>query len=476
MVLLRDKTAVPYEDEVWTLDWIARSSNVQIVGGGLHDQFKAIETDSRSLSPSSIFLALKGERFDGHDYVADVLKMGAVAAIVSADSYSAHPEWKDLGPLVVTEDTLSCYGDIAAAWRRERALPVVAITGSNGKTSLKELVGAGLSTKGRVHKTPGNLNNLIGTPKTILDWRGSEWAAVIEVGMSEPGELRRLGEIVAPTVAVINNVSAAHLELLKTVEGVARAKGELFETLPQNAIAVFNFDDLMVRTVCLKALNGQERISFGRDEGSTVRLRSAQVTKEGTKFELKVDGHSFDGLIPLFGEHQAMNAAAAVAVGLALGVPVKDMLDGMASVELPGGRMRRVKSASGCEIIDDAYNANPGSVSASITAMTSLCGGAPWSCILGDMLELGDKANTYHREIGRIAAGAGAAEVWAVGSYAELIAEGARSQGAAVKSFSDTDAAISFVEQKKRPKGDFVLIKGSRGNRLERLVPGLELL
>ena len=476
MVLLRDKTAVPYEDEVWTLDWIARSSNVQIVGGGLHSQFQAVETDSRSLSPSSVFLALKGDRFDGHDYVADVLKTGAHAAIVNQEAFDVHPEWKDLGTLVVTADTLRCYGDLAAAWRRERGLPVVAITGSNGKTSLKELVAAGLSRRGRVHKTPGNLNNLIGTPKTLLDWRDTEWAGVIEVGMSEPGELSRLGEIVAPSVAVINNVSAAHLEILKTVDGVAKAKGELFETLPDNGIAVFNADDLMVKTICLNALNGQRRISFGRDEGATVRLRSAQVVKDGTRFELKIDGHLFEATIPLFGEHQALNAAAAVAVGIALGVPVSEMLDGMKSVELPGGRMRRVMSASGCELIDDAYNANPGSVSASVNAMTSLCGDASWSCILGDMLELGDKAETYHREIGRIAAGAGASEVWAVGKFSELVAEGAKSQGAMVKSFTNTDEAVSYVEQKNRPRGEFILLKGSRGNRLEKLVPGLELL
>ena len=340
---------------------------------------------------------------------------------------------------------------MAAAWRRERGLPVVAITGSNGKTSLKELVAAGLSRRGRVHKTPGNLNNLIGTPKTLLDWRGTEWAGVIEVGMSEPGELSRLGEMVAPSVAVINNVSAAHLEILKTVDGVAKAKGELFETLPENGIAVFNADDLMVKTICLNALNGQRRISFGRDEGATVRLRSAQVVKDGTKFELKIDGHLFEATIPLFGEHQALNAAAAVAVGIALGLPVSEMLDGMKSVELPGGRMRRIMSASGCELIDDAYNANPGSVSASINAMTSLCGDASWSCILGDMLELGDKAETYHREIGRIAAGAGASEVWAVGKFSELVAEGAKSQGAMVKSFTNTDEAVSYVEQKKSP-------------------------
>lgn len=476
MVLLRDKTAVPYEDEVWTLDWIARSSSVQIVGGGLHDQFKAVETDSRSLSSSSVFLALKGERFDGHDFVADVLRSGAVAAIVDRDAFEAHPEWRDLGTLVVSDDTLACYGQIAAAWRRERALPVVAITGSNGKTSLKELISAGLSSKGPVHKTPGNLNNLIGTPKTLLDWRGTEWAAVIEVGMSEPGELRRLGEIVAPNVAVINNVSAAHLELLKTIEGVAKAKGELFETLPPNSIAVYNFDDLMVKTVCLKVLRGQETISFGRDEGATVRLRSAQVVKSGTKFELKVEGRTFESIIPLFGEHQALNAAAAVAVGLALGIPAATMLKGMENVALPGGRMRRLKSSSGFDIIDDAYNANPGSVSASISAMTSVSGDASWSCILGDMLELGDKAQTYHREIGRIAAGAGAIEVWAVGEYSELIGEGARSQGAEVKTFTSTDEAVAYVGEGNRPQGDYLLIKGSRGNRLERLIPGLELL
>ncbi|MEC8049673.1 MAG: UDP-N-acetylmuramoyl-tripeptide--D-alanyl-D-alanine ligase [Myxococcota bacterium] len=476
MVLVRDKTAVPYEDEVWTLEWIARSTDVQIVGGGLHDQFKAIETDSRSLSPSSVFLALKGERFDGHDYVADVLQAGALAAIVSREAYDAHPEWRDLGALVVTDDTLRCYGDIAAAWRRERALPVVAVTGSNGKTSLKELISAGLSGRGRVHKTPGNLNNLIGTPKTLLDWRGSEWAGVIEVGMNEPGELRRLGEIVAPNVAVINNVSAAHLELLQTVEGVAKAKSELFETLPLNGIAVYNFDDLMVRTIGLNALKGQRSLSFGRDEGATVRLKSIQTIQSGTKFELKVDGHSFEGMIPLFGEHQAMNAAAAVAVGLALGIPVPEMLNGLTSVSLPGGRMRRVSAASGFEIIDDAYNANPGSVSASITTVSGLAGKRAWSCILGDMLELGDKAKTYHREIGRIAGGSGAVEVWAIGEFAEVVAEGARSQGADVRTFESTDSALEYVSAKNRPQGDLVLLKGSRGNRLEKLIPGLELL
>lgn len=476
MVSLEDKTAAPQRDEVWTIDWIARSTDVQIVGGGLHDQFEAIETDSRSLSSSSVFVALKGERFDGHDYVGAAFESGAVAALVARDAYSRNPDWKDLGTVICCEDPLRAYGDVAATWRRERALPVVAITGSNGKTSLKELVSAGLGIRGAVHKTPGNFNNLIGTPKTLLDWRSDEWVAVVEVGMNEPGELDRLGEIVAPNVAVINNVSAAHLELLKTIEGVAKAKGELFGRLPDNGIAVYNFDDLMVRTVSLKSLKGQRRISFGRDEGATVRLRSYQVTSSGTKFELKVDGTPFAGSIPVFGEFQAMNAAAAVAVGLALGIPVADMLEGLKTVELPSGRMRQSKAKSGFTIVDDAYNANPGSVAASVTTMSQLSDGGTWGVILGDMLELGEKAVTYHREIGRITAGSGAIEVWAVGKFAEVIAEGARSQGARVATFETTDEALNQVKNGYRPAGDFVLLKGSRGNRLERLVPELETL
>ncbi|HAN79943.1 MAG TPA: UDP-N-acetylmuramoyl-tripeptide--D-alanyl-D-alanine ligase [Gammaproteobacteria bacterium] len=476
MVSIEDKTAAPRKDEVWTVDWVARSTDVQIVGGGLHDQFEAIETDSRSLSSSSVFVALKGERFDGHDYVQKAFETGAVAALVSHEAFNRNPDWKELGTLLCCDDPLRAYGDLAAAWRRERALPVVAITGSNGKTSLKELVSAGLGTRGEVHKTPGNFNNLIGTPKTLLDWRGDEWAAVVEVGMNEPGELDRLGEIVAPNVAVINNVSAAHLELLKTIEGVAKAKGELFGRLPDNGIAVYNFDDLMVRTVSLKELKGQRRISFGRNEGATVRLRSFQVTPSGTKFELKVDGTPFTGSIPVFGEFQAMNAAAAVAVGLALGIPVVDMLDGLKNVELPGGRMRQSTAKSGFTIVDDAYNANPGSVAASVTTMSQLCADGSWSVILGDMLELGDKAVTYHREIGRITAGSGAVEVWSVGEFAEVVAEGARSQGARVQTFKTTDDAVEAVRDGKRPAGDCVLLKGSRGNRLERLVPELEAL
>ena len=229
------------ETNQWLLDELARASRAELRGGGLPAHIESVGTDTRSLPPRSLFIALRGENFDGHHFLQQAIDSECLALMVDKKGHEFLSTLSDQSiPTLVVEDTLFGYGEVAGFHRRQMARPVAAVTGSNGKTTTKELMAAALGSRGPVHKTAGNFNNLIGVPKTILDWKPDAWAAVVEMGMNAPGEIERLTQIAAPDVGLITNVAGAHLEGLGSLEGVAKAKGELFATLPPNAIGVVN--------------------------------------------------------------------------------------------------------------------------------------------------------------------------------------------------------------------------------------------
>ena len=430
--------------------------------------FDAVSTDSRGTLAGMLFVALRGPNHDGHDFVAQALAAGATAAVVDRTVPGA-----SAARLVRVGDTLKALGDLAAWGRCQRPAPVVAVTGSNGKTTTKELIAAVCAGAGwRVLKTEGNLNNLIGLPLTVLGARGDEAIRVLEMGMSRPGEIARLTEIARPDVAVVTNVGPAHLDGVGgTLAGVAAAKGELFAGLSPGASIAVNGDDAWVRRIAVPFAG--RKVIFGT--GGEVRaLGVRDLGGDGLAFTLAVGAETADLRLRLVGAHNVTNALAAAAVGHVLGLRVDTIAHGLARAEGPAMRMRARRLANGVTVIDDAYNANPSSMEAALQALTRLPGRAV--AVLGEMRELGDEGRRAHHVLGERAATLGVAQLVVLGGYAEAVAAGAVAAGvprAAVQiCTSHADAAGAVIERWQ--PGDAVLVKGSRAMRMETVVRLLE--
>lgn len=454
----------------WSLDELARAVGAVVRGGELPGAVQAVSTDTRSLPPASLFVALRGERFDGHDFVQAAVAAGACAVLVDAAGDAA------LGDLrvvrLVVGDTLRALGDLAAHVRRTRGGRVVAVTGSNGKTTTKELTAAVLAAVEPVHKTRGNLNNLVGLPLTLLDWPAEAPWAVVELGMNRLGEIERLTEIAAPDVGVITNVAPAHLAGLGSVDAVARAKGELYAGLGRDATAVINADDPLVQGIAVPLLGSQRRVRFGWARGADVRIERYVPTERGCRVVLEVEGAPLELQLPVFGAHNAHNAAAAAAAAWALGISRDAIATGMAGVVIPGGRLRVIATTTrGIGVIDDTYNANPHSMRAAFAALVERASGR-CVAVLGDMLELGEDAASLHREVGRAAAVAGVGHVLSFGQHAESVAEGARRAGVEARAVASIEELFALLDE-ELVAGDWVLVKGSRGMRMERVVEHL---
>lgn len=435
----------------------------------------AVSTDTRAMVPQALFVALRGEHFDGHAFVAAATSEQMVAAVVDEAGNRALAQ--AAVPRVVVADTTVALGDLARWHRRRMARPVAAITGSNGKTTAKEMLAQALTLRGPVHKTPGNLNNLVGLPLTVFAWPDAAWAAVLEMGMNAPGEIARLTAIAEPQVGLITCVAAAHLQGLGTLERVARAKVELLQGLPAGATAIINGDDMPLSAAAAPYLTGRPSLRFGTQASCDVRLLAAEHVLTGEmpalSVTLLVDNQRHQAVLPVVGRHNGMNAAAAVAAAVALGLGPGEALSSMRHVHIPGARGRVVHNAhDNVWLLDDCYNANPQSMAAALSTLQDLARGATTVAILGDMLELGEGAQDHHRELGRAAAAAGMTQVIALGAWAQDTALGARAAGAQALAFP-IDAApkdVARAARKHLPAKAWCLVKGSRGMRLERVV------
>ena len=431
-----------------------------------------VSTDTRTLAPGSLFVALRGERFDAHDYLAEAAAKGAAAAVV-AEARAGDPSSL---PRLAVPDTLAALGAVARLHRRRFAIPVVGITGSNGKTTTREMIAAILATRGKVLKSEGNLNNEVGVPLTLLGLDATHQAAVIEMGMNHPGEIARLAAIAEPQLGVVTLAAPAHLEGLGTVEAVADAKAELYQGLPEGGIAVANADD--ARMLKRAQASGRRLVTFsaarGR-RGDVVVLEIVSQGEEGLRFVLGIGNREVAVHIPaLVGTHNAANAAAAAAAAVALGCTDREIARGLAEVRPVGRRLRLERLASGIELVDDCYNANPASMSAALRTVQDLAarGGRRALAVLGDMLELGAFEAGAHRGLGEEAARAGLARLAAFGPRSRATAEAARAAGLDVFHTEDMEALVAWAREAVRP-GDVLLVKGSRGMKLERLVEAL---
>ena len=422
---------------------------------------RGVSIDTRTLQPGEAYFALAGERFDGHDFVQDAFAKGAVLAVVRS-GWPGRDRIQGKGFLVPVADPLSSLQRLAANYRRRFELPVLGLTGTNGKTTTKEMAAAVLARKYRVVKTPGNLNNHIGTPLSLLQLEDRTDVAVIEMGTNHFGEIRRLCKIAAPTHGLITNVGSGHLEFFGTVENVARAKAELFESLPKEGVAFVNVDDPLVVKVAERV---RSRFTYGFENAADVQGRFLGLNGRACA-RIAVGGEEIQLQVP--GRHQIGNALAAAAVGIFWEVPLEAIRDALENYRSFSKRME-VHTWHGCTVLLDAYNSNPDSLRGALETLTELAeksSGRAFAA-LGDMLELGKWSEPAHREAGRRAAGLGVAGLFLFGEFAPLTCAGYREAGGEIcEIFSDKSQLAQTLAEILRP-GDVLLIKGSRGMAME---------
>jgi UDP-N-acetylmuramoyl-tripeptide--D-alanyl-D-alanine ligase len=427
------------------------------VGGRLHGAggfVDGVSTDTRTITPGALFVALKGERYDAHDFVGTAHERGATAALVD------HGVDIDMSQVVVG-DTLAALGELARAVRSQRDARVIGITGSNGKTTVKTLTASILARHGRTHVNVGNLNNEIGVPLTLLAMPERTQYAVIEMGAGKPGDIAYLARIARPDIGLVNNIAPAHLERLGSERGVAETKGAIYTALPANGVAIINTDD--AHADYFADLAGQRRIvRFGLEAAADV---SADLDARGFTLHTPA-GHTSVALAQP-GRHNVMNALAAAAIATALDVPLVTIRAGLEAAPAVTGRLVRRKHSSGATLIDDSYNANPGSFAAAIATLAAESGET--ILVMGDMAELGIDAERLHADTGALAKQSGIRRLHAVGRLSRAAAD---AFGAGAMHYADQAALVAALRGDLR-NGVIALIKGSRSSAMDRVVSAL---
>lgn len=423
-----------------------------------------VAIDHRQVQPGDAFVAFVGQRVDGHQFVDEAFRRGASVAVVTKDVKTA------LGPCVRVPNALEAVQSLARWERNQFDGPVIGITGSNGKTTTKEMVAAALSALGPCVYTSANQNNELGLPLTILQRDTSHRAMVLEMGMRGLGQIAELCAIARPTVGVITHIGYNHIELLGSQENIALAKTELIASLPDDGIAVLNGDDPWLRRMSHRT--NARIVWYGMSEACDIRALSVDWSQEGMAFDVDTPHGPARMRIRLLGQHNVMNALAAVAVGHVLGLTLEAIAEGLSRVEAQRGRLR-LMSARDVTVIDDAYNASPSSVAASLEVLQRIARPPHRVAVLGDMLELGDMEAEAHREAGRQAASVGVDRLFCVGERAVELAQSAKEAGLGhVRHFRTVDELIPELEAHLSP-GDVVLIKASRAMQLDRVVDAL---
>lgn len=439
----------------------------------LKQRIRRVMTDSRLVRKGDLFIAFQGDRYDGHAFVTKALAQGAVCVIVQED-YRLPPSPKRAeAPLLLgVRDTLEAYQRLATHYRNRFPIPVIAITGSNGKTTTKEMVAQVVAQRWKTLKTEGNLNNRIGVPQTLFQLAPRHQAAVIEMGVDQQGQTTRLCEIAKPTIGVITNIGPDHLEFFGSMEGSAQAKAELLDHLPQDGAVVLNADDeyfdyLAARAQC-------RVVAFGRSPKADIRAVNIRSDdKGGTVFGLVLPGKSRQPEVRIRtqGMHNVSNALAAAGVGFVLGLSATAIAEGLAKFR-PAAMRSQISTSHGVQVINDCYNANPASMKAAIQLLAEMSQGKRSIAVLGDMLELGAGSKQMHREVGVFLAAQEIGYLLACGVLGRELAEGSRRAGMPTDRITELpdaaaagDALTAMVRQ-----GDVVLVKASRGMRMEQVV------
>lgn len=460
----------------WNADFIEKTTGGERLGdaGAATREFRAISTDTRSIGEGDWFVALKGPNFDGHDYIGAAFDAG-VRGFVVERAFAPSPA-HSAAVFVRVPDTLAALGDIAHAHRLRFRIPLVAITGSNGKTTTKEMLGAILSVHfgDRVLVTRGNFNNLIGLPLTLFHLNGEHRAAVVEMGMSRRGEIRRLAEIASADIGVVTNVSPVHLEHLTNIRDVAEAKRELFERFDANQVAVLNADDPLVFE--MSRVGKFPVRSFGIDNPADVTAADiATRSFEGIDFTLRI-GETFARVaLTCVGRHNVHNALAAAAAATQLDVPIETIVAGLESFR-PAAMRMRILDILRVKVIDDTYNSSPRSMDAALSTLQELAGDGRQVVVMGDMKELGAETEAAHRRVGRHIAKNGVWRLVVIGESARWVVEGATEEGMKAAQIVHAENHRDIVEYLRNVlgAGDVVLVKGSRVMRMELVVRGLK--
>ena len=429
---------------------------LNITGSARSQAIPKVVTDTRELRAGEVFLALRGDRFDGHAFVESAIQQGAIAAIVDADSISG----SETLPLLQVQDTLQTYQAIGRWWRDRFEIPVIAITGSVGKTTTKELIAAVLSTQGQVLKTQANNNNEIGVPKTLLELTADHDYAVIEMGMRAAGEISLLTQIARPTIAVITNVGTAHIGRLGSEQAIADAKCELLQQLSPTGIAILNHDNPRLMATAAKVWQGKT-ITYGLEGGDLQGELIDPMT-------IAVEGKSLP--LPLSGRHNALNYVAALAVAKALSIDGSTLTERLA-IELPKGRSRRLELPNDIVILDETYNAGLESMTAALHLLAETPGQRRIA-VLGTMKELGDRSPEFHHQVGRLAAELNLDALLILADAAESQAMATGATPLQAEQFSSHAAVVARLKELVQP-GDRLLFKASRAVGLEQVVEGL---
>lgn len=424
--------------------------------------FTSVGIDSRTIQPGQLFVAIAGENFDGHDFVQQALQQGAVAALVEKPSPAQ--------PSVQVANTRLALGQMAQHWLSHFQVPIVALTGSNGKTTVKEMLAAILvahtGDAEQVLATQGNLNNDLGMPLTALRLRNQHRFAVLEMGMNHPGEIHYMSDLAKPDVALVNNVGSAHIGLLGSLQAIANAKGEIFDGLKQAGKAVINADDAFAQQ-WLKQTQSHTQITFALHQPADVTA-DYELHNTGSLMQLFTPVGQIEFSIQVPGLHNVANALAAASLALALDIPLSAIAQGLSQFNGVAGRLRHLPGIHHTSLIDDTYNANPSSMKAAIDVLAKQTGRR--LMVMGDMAELGDMAVQLHREIGEYARQQGVNHLFTLGSLSQSASSGF---GAGAQHFSELPDLLNVLHQQLQ-QGDVILIKGSRSARMERVTQALQ--
>jgi len=418
---------------------------------------QGVSTDTRTLQAGQLFVALRGPHFDGHDYLAEAKAKGAAACMVEKPVANC--------PALIVSDTRLALGKLARAWRRRFAIPLIAVTGSNGKTTVKEMLASILVQQGNALATRGNLNNDIGLPLTLFRLDEQQASAVVEMGANHAGEIAYLTRLAEPDIAIITNAAPAHLEGFGSLEGVAKAKGEIFQGLGNHGTAIINADDRFAPLWRDLAKNNQQ-LTFGLHQPADISAHW-QAGDRGSQLRVTTPQGEMELHLALLGEHNVMNALAAIAAAQAAGMPLAVIKAGLERMQPVPGRLQLKPGRNGSRIIDDTYNANPASLAAAIQVLAGFAGQT--ILVLGDMGELGEDALSLHATAGRAAKAADIDALYSVGSMAQAAAQ---AFGEGAQSFTDQASAIAAL-QPKLTSHVTVLLKGSRLSHMERVVDAL---
>lgn len=459
-----------HESPIFSLDEVLKATAGILVSGSPETKFYGVSTDSRLIKQGNLFVALKGEKFDGHDFAQAVLRANAAGILMNDEEKINKVKSDNNFVIIKVADTLSALGDLAHDWRKRFSVPVIGLTGSSGKTTTKEMIASIIGRKKNILKTEGNLNNLIGVPKTIFRLTDKHELMILEMGTNTRGEIKRLTKIAEPEIGLITNIGPAHLAGFGTLDVVKEEKIELFLNMRSSGIAVINMDDKAIVEASEKWPSGKVTFSMSPNADVTVKDIEKNGTK-GMRFNLVINGVTQKMEMKVAGLHYVYDAMAAAAVAVAVGIDFQTIAEGLADFRPLSGRMEMIKLRNGAFLLDDSYNANPASVREALMTLKDLKANHNGFVFLGDMLELGSEAKEMHRKIGMLIATIGVNALFLQGDFSKITATGAIEGGMVPENIfflSDDNKNTDYLKKHLR-KGDWILVKGSRRMKMEKI-------